>query len=88
VLLQQAANAPKSTAEDCLLGAIAAPREQGARFWEWRAALSLARFWTNQNRPGEAKQILAPVFEQFTEGFEAEDLKQAKSVLEQLAPTD
>jgi predicted ATPase len=73
------------TAEDSLLGAIAAAREQGALFWELRAALSLARFWTNQNRQGEVNQILAPVYDQFTEGFEAADLKQAKSLLEQLA---
>jgi predicted ATPase len=88
VLLQQAANASESAAEDCLLDAIAAAREQGALFWELRATLSLARLRTNQNRQGEAKQILVPVYDQFTEGFEAEDLKQAKSLLEQLTLAD
>jgi hypothetical protein len=88
VLLQQAADASESAAEDCLLDAIAAAREQGALFWELRATLSLARLWTNQNRQGEAKQILVPVYDQFTEGFEAEDLKQAKSLLEQLTLAD
>jgi predicted ATPase len=88
VLLQQAADASESAAEDCLLDAIAAAREQGALFWELRATLSLARLRTNQNRQGEAKQILVPVYDQFTEGFEAEDLKQAKSLLEQLTLAD
>jgi tetratricopeptide (TPR) repeat protein len=88
VLLQQAANAGQSAGEDCLLDAIAAAREQGALFWELRAALSLARLRTNQNRQDEANQILGPVYDQFTEGFEAADLKQAKSLLEQLALAD
>jgi predicted ATPase len=88
VLLQQAADASESAAENCLLDAIAAAREQGALFWELRAALSLARLRTKQNRQGEAKQILAPVYDQFTEGFEAADLKQAKNLLEQLALAD
>jgi predicted ATPase len=88
VLLQQATNAGQSAGEDCLLDAIAAAREQGALFWELRAALSLARLRTNQNRQDEANQILGPVYDQFTEGFEAADLKQAKSLLEQLALAD
>jgi predicted ATPase len=75
-------------AEECFLDAIAAAREQGALFWELRAALSLARLRTNQNREGEARQILAPVYDQFIEGFEAEDLKQTKFLLEQLALAD
>ena len=88
VVLQQAANAGQSAAEDCLLGAIAAAQEQGALFWELRAALSLARLRTNQNRQDEANHILGPVYDQFTEGFEAADLRQAKSLLEQLAMAD
>ena len=88
VLLQQEGNAPQSAAEDCFLDAIAAAREQGALFWELRAALRLARLRTNQNRQNEAKQILEPVYDQFTEGFEAEVLKQAKSLLERLALAD
>ena len=88
VLLQQAVNDGQSAAEDCLLDAIVAAREQGALFWELRAALSLARLRTNQDRQDEANQILGPVYDQFTEGFEAADLKQAKSLLEQLALAD
>jgi predicted ATPase len=88
VLLQQEGNAPQSAAEDCFLDAIAAAREQGALFWELRAALRLARLRTHQNRQNEAKQILEPVYDQFTEGFEAEVLKQAKSLLERLALAD
>jgi predicted ATPase len=88
VLLQHAANAGQSAAEDCLLDAIVVAREQGALFWGIAGSPRLARLRTNQNRQDEASQILGPVYDQFTEGFEAADLRQAKSLLEQLAMAD
>jgi predicted ATPase len=50
-----------------------------------RAAVSLARLKIRQDQHDDAKRILAPVYDQFTEGFETEDLKQARALLEQLA---
>jgi predicted ATPase len=85
VLLQQAADGVQSAAEDCFLDAIAAAREQGALFWELRAALSVARVRIRQRRQDRARQILAPLYDRFTEGFETADLRQAKNLLEQLA---
>jgi hypothetical protein len=56
-------------------------REQGALFWELRAALSLARLKATQGRP-EAKRVLTPVYDRFTEGFETADLRAARAMLE------
>src|SRR5262249_53783011 len=61
VLLQQAANASQSAAEDCFNEALAMAREQGALFWELRAALGLARLWIGQDRQNDARQILTRV---------------------------
>jgi predicted ATPase len=58
-------------------------RRQGALSWELRAAISLARMWRDQDRTKEARQLLAPVYDRFTEGFETADLKIAKSFLDQ-----
>jgi predicted ATPase len=52
--------------------------------WELRAATSLARLWRNQDRQSEAHDLLAPVYDWFTEGFETADLKDAKALLEEL----
>jgi predicted ATPase len=60
-------------------------RRQGALSWELRAAISLARMWRDQGRTKEARQLLAPVYDRFTEGFETADLKIAKSFLDQFA---
>ena len=70
VLLQQAADRSAQAAEDCFNQAGEMAREQGALFWELRVALSLARLRVTQRRDREAKQILAPVYERFTEGYE------------------
>jgi predicted ATPase/DNA-binding winged helix-turn-helix (wHTH) protein len=85
VLLQQAADGAQSAAEACLLDAIAAAREQGALLWELRTALSLARVQIRQHRQDRARQILAPLYDRFTEGFETANLKQTKALLEQMA---
>jgi predicted ATPase len=50
-----------------------------------RAAMSLARLWRDQGKVSEARELLAPVYEWFTEGFDTRDLKEAKALLEELA---
>jgi len=72
-------------AEACLQQAIAIARRQEAKSWELRAATSLARLWQQQAKPAEARLLLAPVYNWFTEGFDTADLKDAKALLEQLA---
>jgi non-specific serine/threonine protein kinase len=71
-------------AEECLRMGLAVAREQDALFWELRLAMSLARLRVARNRHKEARQILAPVYERFTEGFAAPDLQAAKALLEEL----
>jgi predicted ATPase len=63
-------------------GRIAA--EQGAKLLELRAAVSLARLWGEQGRRGEARDLLAPVYGWFSEGFDTADLKDAKALLDRL----
>jgi len=60
-------------------------RRQSAKSWELRAATSLARLWQQQGRRQEAHELLAPVYDWFTEGFDTRDLKDAKALLEELA---
>jgi len=71
-------------AEDHLHRGIEVARAQGALFWELRLAASLARLRVTQNRRGEARQVLAPVYDRFTEGFAAPDLRAAKALLDEL----
>ena len=65
--------------------ALEVARAQQARSWELRAATSLARLWRDQGRRAEARDLLAPVYGWFTEGFETRDLREAKALLEELA---
>jgi predicted ATPase len=65
--------------------ALAIARQQQAKSWELRAAMSLARLWRDQGKVQQARELLAPVYEWFTEGFETRDLKEAKALLEELA---
>ena len=65
--------------------ALAVARQQQAKSWELRAAMSLARLWRDQGKPQQARELLAPVYGWFTEGFDTLDLKEAKVLLQELA---
>ena len=65
--------------------ALAVARQQQAKSWELRAAMSLARLWRSQGKPQQASELLAPVYGWFTEGFDTRDLKEAKALLDELA---
>ena len=64
--------------------ALAVARQQQAKSWELRAAMSLARLWRDQGKVSEARELPAPVYGWFTEGFDTRDLKEAKALLDQL----
>jgi class 3 adenylate cyclase len=72
-------------AEACYHQALAVARDQDARLWELRAATSLTRLRRDQGRRVEARELLAPVYRWFTEGFDTADLKDAKALLDELA---
>jgi predicted ATPase len=74
-----------SKAEAYFERAVAVARQQQAKSWELRAAMSLARLWRDQGKPRQARELLAPVYGWFTEGFDTRDLKEAKALLEELA---
>src|SRR5262249_61851416 len=71
----------KEKAEKYFDRALAVARQQQAKSWELRAAMSLARLWRDQGRPQQAHELLAPVYGWFTEGFDTRDLKEAKALL-------
>jgi tetratricopeptide (TPR) repeat protein len=72
-------------AELCYRTAIEVARAQAAKMWELRAATRLARLWHLQGKTIEARDLLAPIYGWFTEGFDTKDLKDAKALLEELA---
>ena len=65
--------------------ALAVARQQQAKSWEVRAAMSMARLWRDQGKPHQARDLLAPMYGWFTEGFDTRDLKEAKALLDELA---
>jgi predicted ATPase len=65
--------------------ALAVARAQQAKSWELRAAMSMARLWRDQGKRQQAHDLLAPVYSWFTEGFDTLDLKEAKTLLDELA---
>ena len=71
-------------AEGLFQEALAIARSQEARTFELRAATSLARLWQRQGKRDEALHLLAPVYDWFTEGFDTQDLEDAKALLEEL----
>jgi tetratricopeptide (TPR) repeat protein len=72
-------------AEKSYLASLDWAREQQAKSWELRTSTSLARLWQQQGKREEAHELLAPVYNWFTEGFDTKDLKEAKALLEELA---
>ena len=72
-------------AEEYFERALAVARQQQAKSWELRAAMSMARLWRDQGKRHEARELLAPVYGWFTEGFDTLDLKEAKALLDELA---
>lgn len=74
-----------AAAEACYLQALAIAREQQAKSLELRAATSLAGLWAGQDEAAKARDLLAPVYDWFTEGFDTPDLKEAKALLDELA---
>ena len=74
-----------AAAEELYRKALSIAREQEARLWELRAAVSLAQLRRDQGRHSEARDLLAPVYGWFREGFGTPDLKDAKALLDQLS---
>ena len=65
--------------------AITMARQQTARSFELRAAMSMGRLWRDQGKVQQARELLAPVYGWLTEGFDTRDLKEAKGLLDELA---
>jgi predicted ATPase len=82
-LLRRMANPDATQIESCLQKAIEVAREQGAKWWELRAATSLAELWRKQGKRKEACDLLAPIYGWFTEGFDTADLREAKALLDE-----
>ena len=81
ILLGQ--ESPESqAAEESYQQAIRVAQAQHAKGWELRAAIALARLWQSQGKTREAHDLLVPVYDWFTEGFDTADLKEAKALLE------
>jgi predicted ATPase len=83
-LLHRLGTANAGAAEAAFAQAVSVARHQGSRGYELRAATSLARLWQDQGRRAEARDLLAPVYGWFTEGFDTADLRAAKALLDEL----
>jgi predicted ATPase len=81
-----APEADAAKAEAHLERALSVARRQQAKSWELRAAMSLARLRRDQGKVPQARELLAPVYGWFTEGFDTRDLKDAKALLAELTP--
>jgi class 3 adenylate cyclase/tetratricopeptide (TPR) repeat protein len=88
LMLKSQGQGPQSqvehAAEACFLKAIEIARLQQAKSWELRAVISLSRLWQQQGKKAEARQLLAEIYNWFTEGFDTKDLQEAKALLEEL----
>jgi class 3 adenylate cyclase/predicted ATPase len=84
LLLATASNNP-GEAESCFSQALDIARRQQAKSWELRAAVSLGRLWQRQGKIEEAHNLVAPIYNWFTEGFDTADLKEAKVLLDELS---
>jgi predicted ATPase len=83
-LLDQLPSADWADVEACFRTALTIARRQGSRGFELRAAVSLARLLRTQQRQDEARDLLAPIYSWFTEGFDTPDLHEAKRLLTEL----
>ena len=84
VLLLRQTMPQQAEAETCFHRALDVAHRQQAKSLELRAAMSLARLWQGQGKHAEARQLLAPIYGWFTEGFDTADLCEAKGLLEVL----
>jgi predicted ATPase len=75
----------RTAAEDSFRLALTVAQQQSAKFWELRAATSLARLWRDQGKCTEAHRLLAPIYGWFTEGFDTPVLQDGKALLDELA---
>jgi predicted ATPase len=71
-------------AERNFLASLDWSRRQQAKMWELRTSTSLARLWQSQGKRQDAYELLAPVYDWFTEGFDTKDLQDAKALLAEL----
>jgi predicted ATPase len=83
-LALNSAEPDRANAERHFEKALAVARHQQAKSWELRATESTARLWRDQGKRDEARELLAPVYGWFTEGFDTRDLKEAKALLDDL----
>ena len=82
--LRRMQGASTSDVEACFARAVARSHQQCATSLELRASMSLARLWRDQGKVQQARELLAPVYGWFTEGFDTRDLKEAKALLNEL----
>ena len=80
----KAAQPDVGKAQDYFERALSVARQQQAKSWELRAAMSMARLWRDQGKREQARELLAPIYGWFTEGFDTLDLKEAKALLDEL----
>ncbi|HVJ40175.1 MAG TPA: winged helix-turn-helix domain-containing protein [Dongiaceae bacterium] len=83
-VLLAAEEANGAAAERCFMQSLELSRQQGSRIWTLRTATDLASLWARQDRAAEARELLLPIFEQFTEGRETADLRAAAGILAKL----
>ena len=84
-LLWEVSSDNHTEAETCFQKVLEVSRRQQAKSWELRAATSLTHLWQSQDKRQDAVDLLAPVYEWFTEGFDTADLQEAKTLLQELA---
>jgi predicted ATPase len=85
LLAQEGTKQKRVEAETCFRQALDAARRQQAKSLELRAAMSLSRLWQQQDKRNEARELLAPIYGWFTEGFDTADLQEAQALLDELS---
>jgi predicted ATPase len=85
LLLRAGGSGAAALASECFARSLEWAQKQKALSWELRCATSLARLWRDQGRSEAARELLAPVYDRFTEGFATADLRAAKSLLDELS---